>query len=237
MHPDIIRIVPDNHIIKIAAIRDLFRFTISKPNEAAMRVIIIENADTMNEQAQNAFLKMLEEPPVNTFFILIAENINSLLATIVSRCRNIWLNPVDIKNKEHIAEKADNDVEWVNRKNWIIKEIISIIDTEKQQNRFNRLKPLLFAEKLSREHDILKKSLGVISTFFRDLAVCHYNPDKINNTNYTQTLINISNKISLKKTLYFFSTLYEAERKNHFNPSSIRLNLECLFLKISSGEK
>ncbi len=56
------------------------------PNEAAAKVYIIKDADTMNEQAQNAALKILEEPPKGVHFILCASNPERLLATVRSRC-------------------------------------------------------------------------------------------------------------------------------------------------------
>ncbi|MCK5099414.1 MAG: hypothetical protein KAR45_15000, partial [Desulfobacteraceae bacterium] len=166
MHPDIIRISPDNQMIKISAIRNLFQLIISKPNEAKMRAVIIENAETMNEQAQNAFLKMLEEPPSNTFFILISDNINSMLATIVSRCRNIWFKPIETNNIESNPGHEENDIDWTNRKKWLLNEITSMI-VNNQKDRFIKLKPLLLAEKLSNEPDLLKNSMSIIRTFLR----------------------------------------------------------------------
>ena len=56
------------------------------PNEAAEKVYIIKDADTMNEQAQNAALKILEEPPKGVHFILCVSNPERLLVTVRSRC-------------------------------------------------------------------------------------------------------------------------------------------------------
>ncbi|MCK5097720.1 MAG: hypothetical protein KAR45_06430, partial [Desulfobacteraceae bacterium] len=235
MHPDIIRIVPENQIIKISAIRNLFQLITSKPNEARMRTIIIENAETMNEQAQNAFLKMLEEPPANTFFILVTDNTNSILATIISRCRNIWFEPVNTSDIKLPLSKEENDIDWAKRREWLLNEIGSLLSNNRK-DRFKKLKPLLLAEKLSNEPNLLKDSLSIIRTFLRDLAVIRYNSKKITNIDYLHPLTNISEKLSLKNNMLFFKELYKTERKNLSNPSSIRLNLETLFLKISSGE-
>lgn len=235
MHPDILHISPDNQTIKIAAIRDLYQLIISKPNEATIRVVIIEDAETMNEQAQNAFLKTLEEPPANTIFILIANNINPLLATIISRCRNIWFKPIEPPDMKAALIKEENDINWTKRRAWLLKETIIIISNNKG-SRFKRLRPLLLAEKLSKEPNLLKESLAVIRTFLRDLAIIRYSSNKIINSDYLKTLTSISKRLSLKNNISFFKELYKAERKNQSNPSSIRLNLETLFLKISCGE-
>jgi DNA polymerase III subunit delta' len=233
MHPDILRIKAENKLIKISAIRSLYQSIISKPNEANIRAVIIEDADTMNEQAQNAFLKMLEEPPSNTFFLLIADNLNSMLPTIISRCRKIWFKPIEKDTIEDGLDCTKDEVNWSERKEWLIKEISNII-LNNQNDRFIRLKPLLLAEKLSKDQALLKDSLSIIRSFLRDIAVIRYSTEKINNVDYSNTLENISNKISLKKSILFFKNFYEAERKNQANPSSIRINLESLFLKIAS---
>ncbi len=235
MHPDILKLSPENQTIKISAIRDLFQSIISKPNEAKMRVVIIENTETMNEQAQNAFLKMLEEPPLNTFFILISDNINSLLATIISRCRTIRLQPTEAQDINATLINNKDEIDWSKRQDWLLKEIINIVSNNKN-DRLKKLKPLLLAEKLSNEPSLLNGSLSIIRDFLRDLAVVRYTSDKITNINYLEILKSLSEIIPLKNCILFFRELYETERKNLSNPSSIRLNLETFFLKLSWKE-
>jgi len=93
-HPDVI-IVPcsDDFIstdtIKIDDVRLLQKEAIMKPVNAKYRIIAINYADRMTEQAQNSLLKILEESPQRTIFLLITDNIFGLLATIRSRCRQI----------------------------------------------------------------------------------------------------------------------------------------------------
>lgn len=93
-HPDISLIAPEDgkKNISVAQIRDLRNNAFIKPHQAPKRIFIIDNADTLNEQAQNALLKVLEEPPKTVMFILIAENKASLLDTIISRCVTLTLN-------------------------------------------------------------------------------------------------------------------------------------------------
>ena len=61
------------------------------PNEADGKVYIFPEADTMNIAAQNAFLKLLEEPPRGVMFLLCAESREKLLETVQSRCGEIRL--------------------------------------------------------------------------------------------------------------------------------------------------
>ena len=62
------------------------------PSEAQRKVYVLRQADTMNPAAQNALLKLLEEPPRSASFILAAERAESLLPTVRSRCEVIRCN-------------------------------------------------------------------------------------------------------------------------------------------------
>ncbi|MCK4233250.1 DNA polymerase III subunit delta' [candidate division WOR-3 bacterium] len=76
-------------VIAIGDIRDVEETLLMKPFEAQRRVIIIIDAETMNQQAQNAFLKILEEPPMDTTIILTSSQPERLFLTIRSRCQRI----------------------------------------------------------------------------------------------------------------------------------------------------
>lgn len=94
-HPDITVISAEDgkKNISVSQIRALRNDAYIKPHQAKKRIFIINNADTLNEQAQNALLKILEEPPQTVMFVLIAENKASLLDTIISRCVTLSLTP------------------------------------------------------------------------------------------------------------------------------------------------
>jgi DNA polymerase-3 subunit delta' len=63
-------------------------------HEGQYRVVIIENADMMNVQTANSFLKTLEEPPPNTLIILTTERLPKVLPTIISRCQPVYFKPL-----------------------------------------------------------------------------------------------------------------------------------------------
>lgn len=77
--------------ITVDQIRALAVDTAVLPNEADGKVYIFPEADTMNIAAQNAFLKLLEEPPKGVMFLLCAESREKLLETVQSRCGEIRL--------------------------------------------------------------------------------------------------------------------------------------------------
>lgn len=109
-HPDIAVISPEDgkKNISVAQIRSIKNEAYIKPHSSHGRVFIIDFADTLNEQSQNALLKILEEPPGNCYFILIAESKASLLDTIISRCIVLTLNaPSNEEGFKYIKSKTD----------------------------------------------------------------------------------------------------------------------------------
>ena len=81
-------------VLKIDEIRELQKKLLYLPYEGNTKVAIINNAECMNSQAANSFLKTLEEPPTKTLIILIASNPHQLLPTVVSRCQGIRFYPL-----------------------------------------------------------------------------------------------------------------------------------------------
>ncbi len=100
LHPDIDYVTQEKQdsAIKIEQIRTLQQSVYQTPKRGQHRFILIAAADKMNVFAANALLKILEEPPAHTLFILIAEQVSSLPATILSRCQHYVFessDPVD----------------------------------------------------------------------------------------------------------------------------------------------
>lgn len=80
--------------ISVDQIRSLSEMMAVTPSLSPWRVIIIDSADDLEASAANALLKMLEEPPANTIFLLISHAPGRLLATIRSRCRRLDFSPI-----------------------------------------------------------------------------------------------------------------------------------------------
>ncbi|WP_033117613.1 DNA polymerase III subunit delta [Intestinimonas butyriciproducens] len=94
VHPDVIRIGLDGKDISVSQIRELRADAYVRPNEAARKVYVLENAQTMNGSAQNALLKLLEDGPAYAAFLLLTDNAGNMLATVRSRCELLNLSPV-----------------------------------------------------------------------------------------------------------------------------------------------
>ena len=106
-HPDYYELLPEvrgksSRIIRIEAIREMQTAVSRSAVQAGQRVVLIDDADTMNEPAANSLLKTLEEPEGQVTFILIAKDRSSLLDTIVSRCMPVAfgaLEPADLQQE------------------------------------------------------------------------------------------------------------------------------------------
>ncbi len=94
IHPDIHIIEPENDEIKIESIRKIDEILSLKPFEGKKKIVIIDDADLMNTNSANAFLKTLEEPPENSIIILISSNDDILPDTVKSRCIRISFYPL-----------------------------------------------------------------------------------------------------------------------------------------------
>lgn len=95
LHPDLVFIRRDGAFIKLDQIRELRERVRYRPFEGKFRVIVLENAQDLNEEAGNALLKLLEEPPRANVFLLTVTEPQMLLPTIVSRCSHLRLQPLE----------------------------------------------------------------------------------------------------------------------------------------------
>ncbi|MCM8813717.1 MAG: hypothetical protein NC924_07285 [Candidatus Omnitrophica bacterium] len=102
-HPDILWIAPRQGSTKISIeeSRMVREGAALKPYQAARKVFIFEQAQRLTAEAANALLKILEEPPANAVFILVAESSAHVLPTVVSRC-----HPLRCGIESVVAEKA-----------------------------------------------------------------------------------------------------------------------------------
>ena len=104
IHPDLIRLEkePDKREIPVDRVRALRQEAWVAPNEAGRKVFLIPEADAMNASAQNALLKVLEEPPAAAAFLLLGKTAGAFLPTVRSRCLTLR-----VISEEESAEASD----------------------------------------------------------------------------------------------------------------------------------
>lgn len=111
--PDVITISTEENTLTVDEIRKMRRDVYILPNECEKKVYIIKDAEKLNVQAQNALLKVLEEPPRFVCFIIECENDKKIMQTLRSRCSIYRFN----------SEKEDIDVNLLEKTKEVIKSI------------------------------------------------------------------------------------------------------------------
>lgn len=105
--PDIIYVTHEKASIGVDDIRNQVNADVAiKPYSSPYKIYIIPDGEKMTEQAQNALLKTIEEPPAYAVFLLLTENVSAFLPTILSRCVTLQLKPVAPKLiKKYLMEQ------------------------------------------------------------------------------------------------------------------------------------
>lgn len=106
--------------INVAAARTITPFMRLTAADGQWRVVLIDNADMLNTEAQNAILKTLEEPPARCLVLLTASQPGRLLPTIRSRCRSLKLQPLDEPDLRKIAGRLELKLQF--DKPWLLQQ-------------------------------------------------------------------------------------------------------------------
>ena len=110
IHPDFTLISPENGQIRIEEIRAIDDILSFKAFEGRYKIVIVDDADTLNQYAANAFLKTLEEPPAHSLIVLISSNPDRLPDTIRSRCSRINFMPLPQNACEEVIRRGFSQV-------------------------------------------------------------------------------------------------------------------------------
>ena len=230
-HPDIHTISPlkDKKNIVVDQIRELLKDAYKKPYEDGKKVYIVAYGDEMNEQAQNAFLKLLEEPPEYAVFVILAENAEGLLLTVRSRCETVKFPPVssekikeilessykDIKNADFLARYAGGNIEKAKK----LAEKDGFMPL--RRGAFELLPKILsgdilesydIAEFIEHNKDDAETILKLWQDFLRDIMLIQSGAEKYSvNTDYKDKLINISGKTEESKVITAVSEVMRAQ--------------------------
>ncbi|MCH5185227.1 MAG: hypothetical protein J1F64_03790, partial [Oscillospiraceae bacterium] len=215
-----------------------------KPFSASYKVYIIEDAHLMTEAAQNAFLKVLEEPPSYALFILTVSDISLMLRTVFSRCSIVRFPPLsDNLMREYISKKYPDET----RTDFIVKysegipqnadNIISNPDFELIRQKLVKLTRMLFSQKKTdifkiadffKEHkDDAYDIMYLWQKIIRDIVFIQENSDIIINADIKDDLSEIALYTDEKKTVYAVSRLTYAMYmlKRYVNLRAVILNL------------
>ena len=144
----------------IDTIRQLRQNAWLLPGEAPCRVCVLCGAENMTDQAQNALLKILEEPPEHTVFILTAENRAMLLPTILSRVQTIRLEPLTPAEilpvlRERCPDQPGEKLEWAAETADTIGQALALLADESLQKHAQLAQRMLEVLCNGSEYDLL----------------------------------------------------------------------------------
>ena len=142
---------------------EISRIASLKSYEGGVKIFLIWMAEKMNLSASNKLLKLLEEPPKNTVFILVCENEGKLLPTITSRCQKVYINIQVSDNQDFTSDYEVLFLDWVR----------AAFKVRSNKSAINDL--IQFSEKISKKtREEQKDFLAYCSTVFRDSFLFNY---------------------------------------------------------------
>jgi DNA polymerase-3 subunit delta' len=187
LHPDLLIVEPATAAIKIEQVRDAVREIEGRPFEGRSRAVVFNGAHLMTEQAQNALLKSLEEPPSTSHVLLLTPSPQALLPTIRSRCQLLRLSPLPQGLlARHLEERLGLGPEEARLRAALAGGSLGAalaFESDAYRERRERLLALLerlpehgplerleAAERLSEADDDAQATLLVLRTLLRDVA-------------------------------------------------------------------
>lgn len=155
-------IEPEESSIKVDQIREMIKKVYEKPIESSRKVYIINDADKMTVSAQNALLKVLEEPPAYVIIILVGSNEHLFLNTIKSRCIKITFKQLE---KSELKEYFENNNIKINEKYLELYEgsIGKAQKLEGLEDNYIELEELMLDINNLGKLEIVKKGIAIIT--------------------------------------------------------------------------
>jgi len=204
--------------IGIDAVREIKNFLWQKPNVSARRVLVIEEAEHLTTEAQNALLKVTEEPPASSLLILVTSDIESIMPTILSRLPKIFFGPV--KEKTIAA--------WLNKEEKLAKtkaEALAKQAMGKPGLAWRLLHDEVFQENLKSAQAFLKTSATGRKDFLKKLL----EPDEFNLRIFLEAVIIVLawEKPTPAKAALWHKALRLYDNANNFGVNP-RLQLDAL---------
>jgi len=239
-------VIKNANNIKINSIREINKIVSLNFDEILYRGIIISDAHKMTVEAQNAFLKNLEEPPEGVIYILLTDNTNNLLTTIKSRCWEINFSPLKAQQLENILTKRY----YLNKQD--IKDVLPFAQGSVTnalfliQNNFEdylHKTILILRYSLARKYFTAQKEfnnivgqnsitsyqivIDLIITWFNDTLKQKNNLENINFEIYGETLEKFNNRFTHVQINTIIKTLVE-----YRNAPSNNVNLNLLVMNV-----
>jgi len=208
-HPDVHLVACGDDEIKIESIRQLQKEISFRPYEGRVKVFIIDNAHKLTLDAANCLLRVLEEPPKQSLIILISDKPVLLIRTIVSRCKTVKFSSMPRKSLEEALGASHGLDAGMSHFLAYFSEgrlgsALSLKDSGIVQKKNECIDKFILSDagvlerSSKQERQDLKRQLGIIATWFRDMCLL-----KIGMPH--QELINLDRKDELLRSMSKFT--------------------------------
>jgi DNA polymerase-3 subunit delta' len=202
VHADVLMIEPgETGTIKVDQIREAIERSAYRPFEGRRRVVIVDDADAMVAEAQNALLKTLEEPPPSSMFVLVTSRPDLLLPTVQSRCQRLRfgrLAPAEVacvlmeaheysEPQAHAAASAsDGSVgaalegaseDFAEAREAAVTLLQAAASSNDPRRRLDGARVLAGAGRGGADREELGRRLTAVASMLRDLAALHARAD------------------------------------------------------------
>ena len=241
-------------LVGIDQVRDVQREASLKPYEGACRVFIFDRAERLSEEASNSLLKTLEEPPDQVVLVLLAQDAEALLPTLVSRCQVLELRPVprttlarELMARYELDDARADEIARVSggRPGWAIEAATHPDVLERLAERLGTIEQVVkgtleerfaYAEKLAsifgRDRDAVRDELDSWSGWWRDvLVVKEQAPDLVTHPSRLETLTQAADALPSTQVAGALEAIQQTQfyLERNANP---RLALEELMLRL-----
>lgn len=230
-NPDIIVIKPEDKkkSISVEQMREMISDAYVKPFLAKRKVYIFKDAGIATESAQNAILKLIEEPPEYAVFILICDNAELLLETIRSRCVKVRFSPL---SDEKMTEYVESISPYNTKREFIVRYSAGIPQNAKniiEDESFDRIRtetvkrlPLLFSQRKLTAYNLAdfveenKENAALVLSLWaglmRDIIFIHQDSTGlITNSDYERDLTELAARVDEKAAVKALESIMLAE--------------------------
>jgi DNA polymerase-3 subunit delta' len=250
-HPDLRRVEPQNGSLKVDQVRELTHQLALAPIEGPWQIAVLDRFELATAGAANALLKTLEEPPPTVVLVLLAQQAEALLPTIVSRCQVIPLRPiprtivehalihrwmVDAEHAKLLSHVCGGRLGWavsaaqtpglLGRRDQVLDDLVTLL-------RDNRVARFAYAESLARrDQESILETLELWTGWWRDvLLLSSHSPVPLTNIDRQKELARAAGQYGIKDTQSVLVALQTTQDQLARNANT-RLALEVLLLAL-----
>lgn len=252
-HPDFHMIDGEKGTIKIEQIRELQKNIYLKAYESNNRVYLIDRADNFTIEAANSLLKVLEEPPAKSYFVLTSHRSFALLPTIISRCQQFNFQPVLTEELEDflVQTVGVHEVEAkllallsggcpgkaysVFNTQGLLETRVELVNMLTELLEKNDWEQVKMAEYLEKSKERLDVYIEFITLWYRDLLVWKetQNPKFLVNIDMVKRIEDLSQRYSKPGLLDRLSLVAQTKKSLAVN-ANVRLVLDNLVFSLAT---